>query len=201
MFHIVRDFPKMSDVSLNEIRDWVAGKGCDRELHDRIWRSEQTGCPRCRKFNPNWKPPKATPETQRTASNVIDLTTPPTVSTDQSPSNTPSTTSISIRQRTKPTYGHGTGAYNALAGPADQKRVSGPANTTKAFLKSTHAGAPAFTFRPEAGKKVPAKSEEVIDVTWIMHLVTWKSQSYPHTEEVVYLGKPHYNTVNFDELD
>jgi hypothetical protein len=187
-------------MDLNDVKDWVAAKGCDAKLHNRIWDSQETGCPRCRMFNPNWKSPQTTPQTQRTIiPEIIDLTTPPTVLSNQSPSTAPSS-SIPIRHQKKPLSAHGTGAYNALAGPADQKRLTGPANTTKSFLKTTHAGAPAFTFRSEAGKKIAAKSEKELEITWIMNLATWTSQSYPQIEEVVYLGKPHYYTTNYYKL-
>jgi hypothetical protein len=67
----------MSNTNLNEIKDWVAGKGCDAKLHDRIWHDQQIGCPRCRAFNPNWKSPQTTPQIERTTAPTIDLTTPP----------------------------------------------------------------------------------------------------------------------------
>jgi len=185
-------------MNLNEIKEWVDAKGCDANLHDRIWNSQQMGCPRCRKFNPNWKTPQTTPQTQRTAANTIDLTTPPSALNDQSPSSAPSASSIPLRSQP---FAHGIGAYNALGGPAEQKRTAVPANTTKGFLKTTHAGAPAFTFRSEAAKKVPAKSEKELDVTWVMHLVTWTSRNFPHLEEVVYLGKPYCCTANYCRLN
>lgn len=192
----------MSNVNLEEIKDWVAGKDCDAKLHDRIWRDQrQTGCPRCRMFNPNFKSPQTTPQTTphgRPAVTTIDLTTPPTVSKHQPPSSASPSSSIPIRT---PTFAHGTGAYNALAGPAEQKRLPGPANTTKAFLKTSHAGAPAFTFRSETGKKIPAKSEKELSVSWIMHLVTWTPQNYPLVEEVIFLGKPYFYTANYYKLD
>jgi hypothetical protein len=184
----------MSNMNLNDVKDWVAGRGCDPELHDHIWHAQQMGCPRCLKLNPNWKhPTPTTPQTQRTTApdNTIDLTTPPSALSNQSPSTAPPSSSIPIRRQKKQTVAHGTGAYNAFAGPADQKRLSGPANTTKSFLKTTHAGAPAFAFRSEAVKKIPATSEKELDVKWMMHLVTWSSQSFPDVEGVVYLGEPY----------
>jgi hypothetical protein len=100
------------------------------------------------------------------------------------------------------TFAHGTGAYNALAGPANQKRLAGPQNTSKAFQKTSHAGAPAFAFRAETGKKVPTKSEKELGITWVIHLVTWTEQTFPNVENVAFLGKPYFyattttNTTN-----
>jgi hypothetical protein len=190
----------MPDTDLNKIKSWVAAKGCDVELHDRIWRTQQTGCPRCRMFNPNWKDPESqnTPQTRRTAApeNVIDLTTSPSASSPIPPSCSPPSSGAPMPRQTKQTFGHGTGAYSALAGPADQKRLAGPVNTTKNFLKATHAGAPAHAFRPEIGKKIPAKSEKELDVTWVMHLVTWIPEDFPNVESIQSIGKFYYYVIS-----
>lgn len=192
----------MSNMDLNEVKAWVTASDCDATLHDRIWRAQETGCPRCRMFNPNWKAPasQTTPQKQRTTvpDDIIDLTTPSSVASATYQSPAAPSSSLTRPQQTTQTYGHGTGAYNALAGPADQKRLSGPTDTTKHFLKGTNAGAPAFAFRPETGKKIPAKSEKEIDITWTMHLATWTTDNFPYVEDIQFLGKPYYGTIAFN---